>query len=116
MANKNITVVKTAAPNTPAEYAYTSLATSDVVVVPCDFKDEHTQLHFQGGAAEAVVTLTAGNGYAAVNDESFTLGAGKFMALTIDSARFKHITGENRGNMIISVSAACSLAVVEARV
>jgi len=116
MADKKITPVKTTSPNAPIEYTYTSLAASDKVIIPCEFKDEHTQIHFLGGSAEATVTIKAGNGYAAVNDEAFTLGAGKYMALTIDSSRFKNMYGSDVGNLIISVSATCSMAVVEARI
>ena len=52
MADKNITVVKTKRPDEVAEFAFTSLASSDTVVVPCDFKDEHTMLLFLGGHRE----------------------------------------------------------------
>lgn len=116
MADKNIVPVKTTAPNEPVEYAYTSLAASDKVIIPCSFKDEFTQLHFLGGSAEATVTIKAGNGYNAVNDMEFALGSGKYKALTIDSSRFKNLNGADAGNVIVSVSAACSIAVVEARI
>lgn len=116
MADKNIVPVKTAAPNEPVEYTYTSLASSDKVIIPCDFKDEFTQIHFLGGSGAATVTIKAGNGYSGVNDEVFEVGAGKYKAMTIDSSRFMNISGGDKGNVIISVSAACSIAVVEARI
>ena len=116
MADKNITPVRTVAPNEAVEYAYTSLAASDKVIIPCQWKDEHTQLHFLGGSAAATVTIKAGNGYAGVNDLTFEVGASKYMALTIDSSRFKNMSGTDVGNVIVSVSAACSMAVVEARI
>jgi hypothetical protein len=116
MADKNITVVKTKRPDEVAEFAFTSLATSDTVVVPCDFKDEHTMLLFLGGGSNATVTIKAGNGYAGVNDEVFEVASGKYSAITINSNRFKNVTGDYKGNLVIKVSAACSLAVVEARV
>lgn len=116
MADKNIIPVKTVAPNEPVEYTYTSLAASDKVIVPCDFKDEFTQIHFLGGSSAATVTIKAGNGYAGVNDEVFEVGSGKYMAMTIDSSRFMNISGDDKGSVILSVSAACSIAVVEARI
>ena len=116
MADKDITVVKTDKPNVAKEFAFTSLAASDNVKIPCSFKDEHTMLLFRGGSAEATVTLKAGDGYGAVNDLTFTVGASKYMAITINSARFKVHEGDNKGLVIASVSAACSIAVVEARV
>ena len=116
MANVSITPVKTQEPNVPVTYTYAALASGDVAVVPCDFKDEHTQLHMLGGSGTGTVTIKAGNAYAGVNDEVFELAAGTYMALTIDSTRFKNVSGENVGNMLTEVSAACSLAVVEARI
>ena len=116
MANVNITPAKTQEPNVPVQYEYAALAAADIAIVPCDFKDEHTQLHFMAGGDAVTVTLKAGNAYAAVNDEVFEVPANAYMALTIDSSRFKSVTGENVGKMLVSVSAACSLAVVEARI
>lgn len=112
----NIVPVKTPEPNVPVTYTYTALTADTEAAIPCSFKDEHTQLHFLGGTANATVTLKAGNAYAAVNDEVFELKAGAYMALTIDSSRFKLVSGENAGDMHIVASAACSVAVVEARV
>lgn len=116
MAEKNIAVVRTDKPNMAKEFTFTSLAASDNVKIPCDFKDEHTMLLFLGGSGAATVTLKAGDGYGAVNDLTFEVGASKYMAITINSARFKVHEGDNKGFVIASVSAACSVAVVEARV
>lgn len=116
MADVAITKVITPGPNTPVEYAYTDLAAGSQAVIDCDFKDERTQLHFLGGSAVSNVTIKFGNGYAGVQDEVFELGASKYMALTIDSATFKNISGDYKGKVVISPSAACKIAVVEARV
>lgn len=116
MADVAITKVITAGPNIPKEYAYTSLAAGSNAVIDADFKDERTQLHFLGGSAASTVTIKFGNGYAGVQDEVFSLGASKYMVLTLDSATFKNITGTYKGKVVISTSAACSIAVVEARV
>lgn len=116
MADKNITVVKTARPNEAKTFTFTALATSDTVVVPCDFKDEHTMLIFLGGTNASTVTIKAGNGYNGVNDEAIEVPAGGYVAMTIDSNRFKNVSGDYKGSVVIGVSAACSLAVVEARV
>lgn len=116
MADKKITVLKTAKPCEPVVVTFTSVATTDTVLIPCEFKDEHTQLWFLGGEAKATITLEAGNGYNGVNDETFEVGVGAYKAVTINSDRFKHISGTYKGNMVVTVSAACSIAVVEARV
>lgn len=116
MANVNITPVKTQEPNVPVQYEYAELAAGDVAVVPCAFKDEHTQLHILAGSGDVTVTIKAGNAYAGVNDEAFEALSGTYSAFTVDSARFKNVSGENVGNMLIEVSAGCSLAVIEARI
>lgn len=116
MADKNITVITTDKPNVAKDFTFTTLAASDKVIIPCAFKDEHTMLLFLGGGAEATVTLKAGDGYGAVNDLTFTVPQAGYKAITINSARFKFHEGVDKGNVIASVSAACSIAVVEARV
>lgn len=116
MADVAITKVITAGPNESAEYAYTSLAAGDNAVIDCDFKDEFTQIHFLGGSAASVITIKCGNGYAGVQDDSFELGASKYMFRTLDSATFKNVSGDYKGKVVISPSAACKIAVVEARV
>lgn len=116
MADKNLTVFKTAKPCEPVDVTFTSVAAADTVLIPCEFKDEHTQLWFLGGSGAATITLQAGNGYNGVNDETFEVGAGAYKAVTINSDRFKHISGDYKGNMVAKASAACSIAVVEARV
>lgn len=116
MANKNVTVFKTVKPCEAVDVTYTSIAASDTVLIPCEFKDEHTQVWLLGGSGAATVTLQAGNGYNAVNDEPIEVGAGAYKVLTINSDRFKHISGDYKGNMVVKASAACSIAVVEARV
>ena len=116
MADKNITVFKTAKPCEPVEVAFTSITSSDTVLIPCDFKDEHTQIWVLGGSGAATITLQAGNGYNGVNDEAFEVGTGVYKAVTINSDRFKHISGTYKGKMVVKASDACSIAVVEARV
>ena len=116
MADTKITVVTTKRPNVPSAYTYASLASGNNIVVPCGFKDKHTMLLFIGGSAASTVTLKAGNAYAGVNDEVFEVPANAYMAVTINSNRFKNISGDYKGSMVLTVSAACSLAVVEATV
>lgn len=48
------------------------------------------------------VTIKAGNGIQGVNDLVLEkLGAGKFTAVTIESGRFKNVTGDNKGKVVI---------------
>lgn len=116
MADTAITKVITTGPNTPIAYTYTALAAGATAVIDCDFKDEFTQIHLLGGDAESTITIKCGNGYAGVQDETFTLASGAYMYFTLDSATFKNVSGDYKGKVVISPSAACSIAVVEARV
>lgn len=113
MADKAITLARTAEPNAPVTIAPVAAATDDVFVVPCDFKDEHT-FFIATATAETTVEIQAGNGYAAVNPETITIPAGTCV-FTIDSARFKNVSGDNTGNVLIKAGGAVSLSVVEAR-
>ena len=112
MADKNITIVK-AVRDEANTVALTSLATSDKVMIPWDCKDERAVLLFQGGSAEATVTIKAGNGVQGCNDEVINVGASTMVAVPINSGRFKNTYGEDAGYVVLSTTAACSLAVVE---
>lgn len=114
MANKAITVVKTAAPNTPVTITPVTAAANDVFVVPCNFKDEHT-FFIATAATATTIEVQAGDGYAAVNPETIAIPAGTCV-FTIDSARFKNLTGDNKGKVLIKAGGAVDLSVAEARV
>lgn len=114
MADKNITVVRTDAPNTPVTITPVTAAANDVFIVPCDFKDEHT-FFIATASSATTLEIQAGNGYAGVNPETISVPAGTCV-FTIDSARFKNVYGENKGNVLITAGGAVSLSVAEARV
>lgn len=112
MGDKNITITK-AIRDEATEVVYTSLATTDNVLIDWDCRDECTTLRFLGGAAESKVTIKAGNGVQGVNDIEFVVPATKYVDVPINSGMFMNTYGENLGKVVLSVSAACSLAVVE---
>lgn len=114
MANKTITLAKTSAPNTPVTITPVTAAESDVFVVPCDFKDEHT-FFIATASSATTLEIQAGDGYAAVNPETISVPAGTCV-FTIDSARFKNLSGDNKGKVLIKAGGAVSLSVAEARV
>lgn len=113
MATVSVSKQATGKPNTPTAYTYSAVGAGDAVEVAANFKDLQTILLFTGGEAASTITIKAGNGYSGVNDLTFTLGAGTFVAMVVDSARFANVTGAQRGKIVIESSAACSLAVVE---
>lgn len=117
MADKIVTKIKTTKPNIAAVADWTELAASDNVIVAGDFKDEFTQFHFKNaGSSGANVTFKAGNGYMGVNDLIIAVAVGKEVFVTIDTSRFKNIEGVDAGKIILSVDAAVSIKVCEARV
>lgn len=112
MADKAITVVK-ATRDEATSVALTSLATSDKVLIEWDVKDERTVMLFLGGSSTATVTVKAGNGVQGCNDLTVEVPASTYVAVPINSGGFKNTYGENVGKVVLSTSAACSLAVVE---
>lgn len=116
MANVPVTIIKTLEPNTPSEgFTFTAAAANDTIQVEWDGKD--TQTTFLVTAAAACnLTIKAGDSLQAVNDAVIALEKDKYLAFSIDSGRFKNLRGENAGKVLLTPSAACSIAVVETRV
>jgi hypothetical protein len=114
MADKKISIVKALRDEANA-FEFTSLAASDKVIIDWECKDECTMLIFLGGSGASTVTMKAGNGIQGVNDIVIEVPASAYVAVPINSGRVKNTYGEDVGNVVLSVSAACSLAVVEGR-
>ena len=112
MADKNIAIVK-ATRDEATKVELTSLATSDNVLIDWDCKDERAMLLFLGGSSAATVTIKAGNGIQGCNDLTIEVPASSYVAVPINSGGVKNTYGGNVGKVVLSVSAACSLAVVE---
>ena len=68
-----------------------------------------------GGGSTATVTVKAGNGLQGVNDlPTYTIGAGATVAVAIESGAFKHVSGADKGNVVIeATSKDLKLALVE---
>ena len=63
-------------------------------------------VHNAGGSSQSV-TIRHGNGIQGVCDlELPALGAGQYTFVAIDSGRFKHVAGENKGKVLITGSSA----------
>lgn len=115
MADVKITKQTTTKPNTVTEYTWTTLAANDNAIIEADYKDERTIIHVKASAT-GTITIKHGNGYGGVNDVTASVTSGKEYAFTLDSTVFKNVTGDNKGAIVIVPSAACSIAVIEARV
>lgn len=116
MAKVEVTVAKTLKPNELSDaFDFSTAAASDEVVIPFTGKDHQTYIIATATAA-CTLTVKAGNGLQGVTDRDFALTAGKHHFFTLDSGYHKNVSGENKGNVVIVPSAACKIAVVEARV
>lgn len=82
-----------------------------------EFKDQKTMILISNaGNASANVVFKAGDSYAACNDLTVTVGAGKMKFIAIDSAYFKVVNSNTGlGAVHIVPSATVSVAVLETR-
>lgn len=78
-------------------------------------RDDKTLLLVQNSAtSEGTVTVKAGNGIQGVNDLSIAVPASSTTALVLDSGRYKNVSGNDRGKVVVLGSAATiKLAVIE---
>lgn len=115
MADVNVVVVTTPKPNEPSDaFAPTAVSANSKAVIPIGRDEQTTFIATATGACN--LTIKAGDGLQAVNDEVIAIEAGKYVAFSLDSGRFKNLRGDYAGCVVIVPSAACSLMVVETRV
>ena len=75
--------------------------------VVMDGHDERTVIMVQNTAtAPGTVTVKAGNGIQGVADEVFTVPASSTTFIVPESGRFKNVSGDDKGKLIINGSAA----------
>ena len=95
------------APVTSANLTAAVNGTSLEAELKLDFSDEKCLILVQNaGASDADVTVKAGNGIQGVNDLVHSVAASSFAILAIDSGRFKHVSGEEKGKVIFKGSSA----------
>jgi hypothetical protein len=77
-------------------------------------RDDKTLLLVQNAATSAkTVTVKAGNGIQGVNDLTVSVPASSTTALVLDSGRYKNVSGDDRGKVIVmGASADIKLAVI----
>ena len=110
-----ISVYKTAKKNEATELSATSFftaCTATGVSIPIGKDDKTVIILYNDGTSPANVTIEKGDGLQGVNNLAVTLTGGKYYVLSIDSGAFKHLTGTEKGNVV--VKGVCKIAVVEA--
>lgn len=116
MAKVELTVAKTLKPNEISDaFDFESASANDEVVIPFTGKDHQIYIIATATAA-CTLNVKAGNGVQGIADRDLALTENKYHFFTLDSGYHKNVAGENKGNVVIVPSAACNIAVVEARV
>lgn len=105
MATVQISPVKLSV-NDFQDFSWTS-GSLEGFLVPMIQNDQKTCiLFYNSGSDSATVTVKAGNGLQAVSDlDPFSIPAGHYSALMLESGPFKFISGQNSGSCLIIPSA-----------
>ena len=111
MADKTITIKKVEW-NTAEQFTFTSVSSSDNILIEWDVRDESTALIVLGGAADATLTVKAGAGVAGNKDKEFVCPDAEYTVIPLQSGRFKADYGANAGKVNAVVDHNCSIAVV----
>lgn len=91
--------------NEIANVKLSALAAATETPVAFDQKDDQTVLVLNNTDSTAkTVTIKAGNGIQGVNDEVLTVPAG-INLIKLESGRFKFVTGDNKGKIVLKAAA-----------
>ena len=90
-----------------AAAAYTGLTTAadttDGAEIVWNERDEkYLVLVHNAGSSAADVTIKAGNGIQGVNDLTINLAGGQYTFVSLDSGRFKNVSGPDKGKVVIT--------------
>ena len=108
-----ISVYKPAKKNEATELStFLNACTATGVSIPIGKDDKTVIILHNDGSSNVDVTIEKGDGLQGVNDLKVTLTAGKYYVLSIDTGAFKHLTGTEKGYVV--VKGVCKIAVVEA--
>lgn len=116
MAAVNISLLKLKETNVPSTAVangamVTALDATNGALITWDERDEKITLLLQNSASsEGTALVKAGNGYAGAADLEVVIPASSFVILALDSARFKNVTGENKGKVHITGPATIKVA------
>ena len=93
---------------------FTALDASDGAAYDASGRDDKTLLLVQNSAtSEGTLTVKAGNGIQGVNDLSVVVPASSTVGLVLESGRFKKISGDDKGKIILAGAATLKVAVVK---
>lgn len=87
---------------------------TDGGVIPWNVRDEKVILYIENAntSAAKVVTVKAGNGIQGVNDLDVEIAASSYILLALESGRFKNVSGEHKGKVVLSGPADIKVAVL----
>lgn len=104
-------------PNVAAKATANALTASTAVYIEADQLDERTVFLYVPGAASATLTVSAGTGYAGVNDLAISAAtSGGQYFFTLDSARYIIASGENAGLIKMTSDKAGTLSILQPKV
>lgn len=112
-----VTNSKCYGPNVVAAGTDNSISANTAFYVDADELDERTVFLFIPGTASTTLTVSAGTGYAGVNDLALSCAtADAHYFFTLDSARYIIASGENAGLIKMEADKAGSLIVLQPKV
>lgn len=114
MARTEITAIHALANNNPSPaFTLQAVDTAAGAALLWDERDDRmTILLHNEGSSEVTVTVKAGDGIAAVCDLAVPVASKSYVHLHLDSARFKRLSGNDRGKVLLTTSGAVSVAVL----
>ena len=88
--------------NKLAAVELTALVADTATALEWPESDERMVLVLQNTATSPVtVTVKAGNGLQGMNDLTLSLGASSVNLVKLDSGRYKNVSGENKGKIVV---------------
>lgn len=94
--------------------AFTALDATDGAYYEHTARDDRNVILVKNSASSASnLTIKQGNGLQGVADEVISVPASSTVAIAIESGRFKNVTGDNKGRVILTGATTLSVAVVE---
>lgn len=113
MAIVKVTPSKIEKWNSSGAVAFTAL-TADGAYYEHTARDDRNVILVQNSASSASnLTIKKGNAIQGVADEVISVPGSSTVAIAIESGRFKNVSGENKGKVILAGATTLSVAVVE---
>ena len=94
--------------------SFTALNTGDGAYYEHTARDDRNVILVQNSASSASnLTIKKGNGLQGVADEVISIPASSTVAVAIESGRFKNVSGDNKGRVILTGASTLLVGVVE---